>query len=57
MSLDVIAIVVLGVLMTAEIGVSLFVGLRWLREIVRTQRAIAGLIVQDSEKIQNLMRA
>lgn len=57
MSPELIAIVLVGSLLAiAELATFAF-AMRTLREITRIQRAIAGLIVQESEKIQTLLRA
>jgi len=54
---ELIAIVLVGSLLAiAELATFTF-AMRALREINRTQRAVAGLIVQESEKIQTLLRA
>ncbi len=57
MSPELIAIVLVGSLLAvAELATFAF-AMRTLREITRIQRAIAGLIVQESEKIETLLRA
>ena len=56
MSYELIGILLLG-LGILLLGVGQLLTLRGLREISRIQRAIAGLIVQESEKIQALLRA
>ena len=54
---ELIAIVLVGSLLAiAELATFTF-AMRVLREIQRTQRAVAELIVQESEKIQTLLRA
>jgi len=45
-----------GLLAIAEL-LTYTLSLRVLRDIHHTQRAIAGLIVQESEKVQQLLRA
>lgn len=57
MSYELIGIILLGVLEIVGLVVSLVVTMRGFREISRIQRAIAGLIVQESEKIQALLQA
>lgn len=55
MSYELIGILFLGVLSLVEV-VGLGIIMRGLREISRIQRAIAGLIVQESERIPALLR-
>ncbi len=57
MSYELIGIILLGLLEVVGLVLSLFITMRGFREISRIQRAIAGLIVQESEKIQALLRA
>lgn len=57
MSYELIGIILLGLLEVVGLVLSLFIAMRGFREISRIQRAIAGLIVQESEKIQALLRA
>lgn len=57
MSYELIGIILLGVLEIVGLVVSLVVTMRGFREISRIQRAIAGLIVQEPEKIQALLQA
>jgi len=56
MSDELIGILVVGVLLGLGQGLGFFLTMRGLREISRIQRAIAGLIVQESEKVQALLR-
>lgn len=57
MSYELMGLILLGVLEIVGLVVSLVVIMRGFREISRIQKAIAGLIVQESEKIQALLRA
>jgi hypothetical protein len=61
MSNELIAILLVGVLLAvAELGtfaLSFRVLRDMQREMTRTQRLLGGLIVQESEKIQELLRA
>jgi len=61
MSNELIAILLVGVLLAvAELGtfaLSFRVLREMQREMTRTQRLLGGLIVQESEKIQELLRA
>jgi len=56
MSIELIGIIFLGVFLGVEVLVIFAISLRTLRYVARTQRAIAGLVVQGSEKIQQLPR-
>jgi hypothetical protein len=56
-STELIAILVVGSLLAIAELVTFAFAMRVLREIIRIQRAVAGLIVQESEKIQTLLRA
>jgi len=55
-SYELIGILLLGVLEIVGLVISLIITMHGFREISRIQRAIAGLIVQESEKIQTLLR-
>jgi hypothetical protein len=57
MSNELIAILLVGSLLGIAEILTYAWSLRVLREIHRTQRAISGLIVQESEKVQQLLRA
>lgn len=64
MSYELIGILLLGVLLGAAELVTFAISIRMLREVTRMveevtriQRAVAGLIVQESQKIQDLLRA
>jgi len=52
MSYELMGIIILGLGQLISIAVTM----RGFREISRIQRAIAGLIVQESEKLQALLR-
>ncbi len=56
MSYELAAILLTGVLLGVAELVTFAFSLRVLREIQRMQRAVAGLVVQESEKIQQLLR-
>ncbi len=60
MSYELAGIILLGVAELGTFAISLAISLRALCQmegrINRTQRAIAALIVQESEKIQELLR-
>lgn len=59
MSYELMGIFILGALSLAGIAaltVSILVTMRGFREMSRIQRAVAGLIVQEPEKIQALLR-
>ncbi|MBI3989229.1 MAG: hypothetical protein HY347_06390 [candidate division NC10 bacterium] len=59
MSYELIGILILGGLSLVEIAaliISILITMRGFREMSRIQRAIAGLIVQESEKLQALLR-
>ncbi len=55
MSNELVAILLVGVLLAIADVVMFFYGQRVLRDIQRMQRAVAGLVVQESEKIQQLL--
>ncbi|HEV3111304.1 MAG TPA: hypothetical protein VGY99_12490 [Candidatus Binataceae bacterium] len=57
MSYELIAILLTGLLLGAAELVTFSFSLRVLRESQRMQHAVAGLVVQESEKIQQLLRA
>jgi hypothetical protein len=57
MSNELFAILLVGVLLGVAELVTFLYSIRVLREIQRMQRAVAGLVVQESEKIQQLFRA
>jgi len=57
MSNELIAILLVGSLLAIAELLTYTWSLRVLREIHPTQRAIAGLIVEESEKVQQLFRA
>ena len=57
MSYELIAILLTGGLLGVAELVTFLYSLRVLREIQRMRRAVAGLVVQESEKIQQLLRA
>ena len=56
MSNELIAILLVGSLLGIAELLTYAWSLQVLREIQRTHRAIAGLIVQESEKVQQLLR-
>jgi len=58
-SYELIGILILGGLSLVEIAaliISILLTMRGFREMSWIQRAVAGLIVQESEKIQTLLR-
>jgi hypothetical protein len=57
MSYELIAVLFLGIGLAILDIVSLRMMIVGHREMTRTQQAIAGLIVQETEKIQQLLRA
>lgn len=59
MSYELIGIIILGVAEAASIVVAIFGFLEMSKnhtEIVRIQRALGGLVVQESERLQTLIR-
>lgn len=56
MSYELLAILVTSMIEVAFLGIVLVVAARGFREMTRIQRLIMGLISQESEKIQNLIR-
>lgn len=57
MSYELIGVILLGLLLGTGQLISIVISIRGFREMSYIQRAIAGLIVQESEKIQTLLRA
>jgi hypothetical protein len=57
MSYELLAILVTSMIEVAFLGIVLIVAARGFREMTRVQRLITGLVIQESEKIQNLIRA
>ncbi|MBI3988577.1 MAG: hypothetical protein HY347_03060 [candidate division NC10 bacterium] len=56
MSYELIGIILLGLLLGTGQIISIVISIRGFQEMSRIQRAIAGLIVQESEKVQALLR-
>lgn len=56
MSYELIGIILLGLLLGTGQIISIVISIRGFREISRIQRAIAGLIAQEPEKVQALLR-
>ena len=56
MSNELIAILVVGSLLAVAELVTFAISLRELREAIRIERLIAGLVLQESEKVQQLLR-
>lgn len=56
MSYELLAILVTSALEVIFLGTILVVAVRGFGEMTRIQRLIAGLVIQESGKVQNLIR-
>ena len=57
MSYELAAILFVGLALAFMQAVALVIAVRGFREMSRIQKAVAGLVVQESEKIQQIVRA